>query len=57
MSAAVAAFQQNIYGSGSATPKISNKEMKGIMKIVKSYEELWLLKKEISEIIENEAKE
>ena len=31
--------------------------MKGIMKIVKSYEELWLLKKEISEIIENEAKE
>ena len=57
MSAAVAAFQQNIYGSGTATPKISNKEMKGIMKIVKSYEELWLLKKEISEIIENEAKE
>ena len=30
--------------------------MKGIMKIVEPYEELWLLKKGISEIIENEAK-
>ena len=56
LSAAVAAFQQNIYGSWSATPKISNKEMKGIMKIIEPYEELWLLKKGISEIIENGAK-
>ena len=33
-----------------------NKEMKGIMKIVKSLEELDLLLKGVSETIENEAK-
>ena len=39
MSAADAAIQKNIYGSGTATLIISNEEMEDIMKIVKSLEE------------------
>ena len=46
-------------GSGTKSLIISNEEMKDITKIVKSLEELlnyWLLIKEISETIKNEAK-
>ena len=43
MSAADSAIQKKIYGSGSTTLVISNKEMEDIMKIVKSLEESGLL--------------
>ena len=56
MSAAYAAIQMKIYGSGSTALIISNQEMKDIMKIVKSLEKLGLLIKGISEAIKNEAK-
>ena len=39
-----------------ATIIISNEEMDDIMKIIKSFEELGLLIKGVSEIIQNEAK-
>ena len=52
-SAADAAIQKKIYGSGSTTLIISNKEMEDIMKIVKSLEKSGLLIKGISETIEN----
>ena len=57
MSAADAAIQKKIYGSGSTALIISNEEMEDIMKIVKSLEESGLLMKEISETIKNETKE
>ena len=44
-------------GSRATTLIISNKEMNGIMKIVKSLEESGLLIKDASETIKNEAKE
>ena len=57
VSITVAAIQKKIYGSGMTTIVISNKEMKEIMKIVKSLEESALLKKGVRETIKNEAKE
>ena len=56
-SATDASIQKKIYESGMTTLIISNKEMKDIMKIVKSLEESGLLMKSISETIKNEAKE
>ena len=53
MSAADAAIQKKIYGSGTTALVISNEEMEDIMKIVKSLEESGLLIKGISETIEN----
>ena len=44
-------------GFGTATPKISNYEMEGIIKIVKSLEDFSLLLKWVNETIQNEAKE
>ena len=46
-------IQKKIYGSGTTVLIISNKEMEGIMKIVKSLEESGLLIKGISETIIN----
>ena len=54
VSATYAANQKTIYGSGDATLIISNKEMKDIMKIATSLEELRFLVKGKSE---NETKE
>ena len=56
MSAADAAIQKTIYGSGATALIISNEEMEDIMKIVKSLEESGLLVKRISETIKNETK-
>ena len=56
MSAADAAIQKNIYGSGTLALIISNEQMEDIMKIVKSPEESGLLVKGISETIKNETK-
>ena len=44
-------------GSGTTTLVISNEEMNGIMKTVKSLEESGILIKGVSETIKNEAKE
>ena len=57
MSAADAAIQNTIYGSGTTALAISNEEIEDIRKIVKSLEKSWLLVKGISETIKNEAKE
>ena len=57
MSAADAAIQKKIYGSGTIALIISNEEMEDITKIVKSLEESGLLIKRISETIKTEAKE
>ena len=43
-------------GLGTATLIISNEEMNGIKKIIKSFEESRLLIKGVSETIKNEAK-
>ena len=56
MSAADAAIQKKIYGSGTTALIISNEEIRDIIKIVKSIEESGLLIKGISETIKNEAK-
>ena len=56
MSAADAAIQKKIYGSGSTALIISNEEMEDIMEIVKSLEESGLLIQEISETIRKETK-
>ena len=56
MLAADAAIQRNIYRSGTKALIISNAEMRDLMKIVKSLEELGLLIKGISKRIKNEAK-
>ena len=56
MSAADAAIEKKIYGSGTTALIISNEEMENIMKIVKSLEESRLLVKGISKTIENETK-
>ena len=52
-----AAVRNKTYGSGMTTLIISNKEIKNIMKIVKSLEESGLLPEGASETIENETKE
>ena len=56
MSAADAAIQKKIHGSGTTALIISNGEMKDIIKIVKLLKESGLLIKGISETIKNEAK-
>ena len=45
ISAADAAIQKKVYGSGTTVLIISNREMKDLMKIVKSLEESGLLNK------------
>ena len=57
MSAADAAIQKKIHGSGNAALMISNEKMEDIMKIVKSLEESGLLVKGINETIKNETKQ
>ena len=57
MSAADAAIQKTIHGSGITASFTSNEELEDTMKIVKSIEESGLLIKRISETIKNEAKE
>ena len=57
MSATDSAIQKRKKGPGITTSIISNKEMKYIMKIVKSLEESGLLIKRISETVKNETKE
>ena len=51
-----AATYKNIFWSGMTTLTISNEEMNGIMKIVKSLEESGVLIKSVSKKIKNEAK-
>ena len=57
VSAADATIQKKIYRLRITVLIISNEEMEGINKIVKSLEESGLLTKGISETIKNEAKE
>ena len=57
MSAADAAIQNQIHGSGIKKLIISKEKMEDIMKIVKSFEELGLLIKGINETIRIKAKE
>ena len=57
VSATDAAIRKKMFGSGTMTLTISNKEMNDIMKIVKSLEESGVLIKGISEAIKDEAKE
>ena len=54
MSAADAAIQKKIYGSGITALIITNEEIKDIMKIVKSLKGSGLLVKEISATTKNE---
>ena len=56
-SATDAAIHKKMFGSGTTTLIISNKEMNDIMKIVKFLEESSLLIKDVSKTIKNEAKE
>ena len=51
------AIHEKIFGSGTMTLIISNKDMNGILKIFKSLEESGLLIKGVSETIKNEASE
>ena len=50
-------YIKKILGSGTTTLTISNDEMDGIIKVVKSLEDSGLLLKEVSEIIQSEDKE
>ena len=52
-----ASIPKKMFGSGFTTLIISNEEMNGIVKIVKSLEESGLLIKGVSETIKNESKE
>ena len=56
-SATDTAIHKKMFGSGNTTFIISNEEMNGIIKKVKSLEEPSLLTKGVSETIKNEAKE
>ena len=56
-SAADAAINKNILGSGSTTLIISNDKLKDILKIVKSLEDSGTLLKGVSKTIKDEAKE
>ena len=56
MSAADAAIQKKLFGSGMTALTVSNKEMDDIVKIVKSLEELGWLTKGVSEAIEYNVK-
>ena len=57
MSAADAAIQKKIYGSGTTALIIANEELEDIMEIVTSLEESGLLVKGISGTIKNETKQ
>ena len=57
MSAADAAIQKKIYGSGTAALTISNEEMEDTIKIAKSLDESILLIKGITKTIKREAKQ
>ena len=50
-------YIKKILGSGTTTLKISNDEMKDIIKIVKSLKDSGLLLKGVSKTVQNEAKE
>ena len=56
LTAADITIHKKMFGSGTETLIISNKEMNDTMKIVKSLEESSLLIKDISETIQNETK-
>ena len=56
MSAADAAIQKKLFGSGMTALTVSNEEMDDIVKIVKSLEELGWLTKGVSEAIEYNVK-
>ena len=56
-SATDAAIQQKVFGSGMTILEISNEEMDGVMKIIKSLEKSGSLIKDNNEVIENEAKD
>ena len=56
-SAADARIHKKILGSGNTTLIISNNEMEGIIKIVKSLEDSGLLLKGVTETVQNELKE
>ena len=56
-SVADAGIHKKILGSGNTTLMISNDEMEGIIKIVKSHEISGLLLKRVGETIQNEPKE
>ena len=56
-SATDTAIHKKMFGSGNTTFIISNEEMNGIIKKVKSLEEPSLLTKGVSETIKNETKE
>lgn len=56
VSAIHAAIQKKIYESDINTLKISNKEIKVIIKIVEPLKELDLLTEGVSKVVENEAK-
>ena len=57
MSAIDGSIKKKMLGSGAATATISNDEMDGILKIVKSLENSGVLLKGVSETIQHEAKE
>ena len=56
-SAADAGIHKKILGSGNTTLIISNKDMKDLIKIVKSLEDSGLLLKGVTETVQNEVKE
>ena len=56
-SATDAAIQQKVFGSGMTILEISNEEMDGVMKIIKSLEKSGSLIKDNNEVIETEAKD
>ena len=56
-SAADAGIHKKILGSGNTTLIISNKDMKDLIKIVKSLEDSGLLLKGVAEAVQNEVKE
>ena len=56
-SAADAGIHKNILGSGKTTLIISNNEIEDLIKIVKSLEDLGLLLKGVTELVQNEVKQ
>ena len=55
--AADSGIHQKILGSGNATLILSNEDMEGLIKIVKSFEDPGLLLKGVTEPVQNEVKE
>ena len=56
-SAIDAGIQNKIYGSGTTTLIISNKEMSDVMKIVQALEDRGVLMKGVTKTMKNEAKQ